>query len=200
MSKASNYRLNSMNKKYPATIYGKEILIEVPIQLCISDFLRGGDCAFDAGANVGSISVAMSRIVGPKGKVFSFEPNPFTLTRIKRDLDVNGCSNVKIIPKAVWSESSKLLPFYCEDSYDAAASRLLWELPNSKQVQVESISLDDFCAEQKIIPDVIKLDVEGVEYQALQGAAHLLKGASPGYRFGILPFASSRRRPRYILG
>ncbi len=168
-----------MNKEYPPTIYGKEILIEVPIQLCIKDFLREGGCAFDAGANIGALSIAMSRIVGPKGKVFSFEPNPFTLPRIKRDLDVNKCNNVMVVPKAVWSESHKLLPFYCEDSYYAAGSRLFYNIEKSTKVQAESITIDDFCSEQNVIPDVIKLDVEGVEYQTLLGSTRIINEHAP---------------------
>jgi FkbM family methyltransferase len=189
-----------MNKEYPVTIYEKDILIEVPIQLCISDFLREGDCAFDAGANVGSLSVAMSRIVGPKGKIFSFEPNPFTLPRIKQDLDANGCSNVQIVPKAVWSESGKLLPFYCDDSYYAVSSRLLSTFANATQVEVETITLDDFCSEQKVIPDVIKLDVEGAEYQALQGATRTIKEHAPVILLEYYPSCPAEEDPVTYLG
>ena len=50
---------------YDKNIYGPHILWEFPIQLCCRDFVRPGDTVLDVGANIGGLSVAMSRIVGP---------------------------------------------------------------------------------------------------------------------------------------
>jgi precorrin-6B methylase 2 len=78
-----------MTEKYPVTVYGERIPWEIPIQLCIKDFLKQGDCAFDVGGNIGGISVAMSRIVGSRGVVYSFECNPYLLPHLKRDVKAN---------------------------------------------------------------------------------------------------------------
>ncbi len=56
-------------------VYGNRILTETPVQLCLGDFLKAGNCAFDVGANIGALSVAMSRMVGNSGQVHAFEPN-----------------------------------------------------------------------------------------------------------------------------
>jgi FkbM family methyltransferase len=168
-----------MAEKYPINVYSKYIPWEIPIQLCIQDFLTDGNCAFDVGANIGGISIAMSRIVGLKGLVYSFEANPFLLPRLKRDLDANGATNVKVINKAVWSKSGELLPFYCDDSYYASASSLINRQQSTTEVFVETITIDDFCAEQRITPDLIKIDVEGAEYNVLQGAKYILEKYQP---------------------
>jgi hypothetical protein len=106
----------------PPTLYGKRILWETAVQLAAKDFLREGDCVIDVGANIGGVAIAFSRMVGPTGLVYAFEANSLILPRLKRDLEINGATNVKIIPKAVWSTSGELLPFYCEISYYSSGS------------------------------------------------------------------------------
>lgn len=69
--------------------FGKRIPWEIPVQLCIKDFLKEGDCAFDVGANIGALSISMSRIVGEKGSVHSFEPNPNLIPVIEEYFKVN---------------------------------------------------------------------------------------------------------------
>ncbi|HEX7446498.1 MAG TPA: hypothetical protein VF306_03070, partial [Pirellulales bacterium] len=50
-------------------IYGGQVPWEIPVQLCLGDLLRHGDCALDVGANIGGVAIAMSRMVGLSGTV-----------------------------------------------------------------------------------------------------------------------------------
>lgn len=168
-----------MSNDIPVNIYGKRILWEIPVQLCMRDFLNEGDIAIDVGANIGGVAIALSRMVGKSGIVHAFEANPFLLSRIENDLKANKVNNVKVIPKAVWSVSGEIVSFYCEKSYYATGSSLLRRDENSTEVKIDTISLDDYCNNFKIVPNVIKIDVEGAEFQVLKGATETLKKFKP---------------------
>lgn len=64
--------------EYPTNRYGESIPWEIPIQLCLKDFLRAGDRVLDIGANIGGLSIAMSRMVGPNGQVHAKHGRPLS--------------------------------------------------------------------------------------------------------------------------
>lgn len=155
--------------------FNQHIRWEIPVQLCISDFLNEGDIAFDIGANIGALSVAMSRIVGPNGKIFAFEANPLLIEPLKKTLDMNEVRNTTVIEKAVTEESLNKVPFYCnEKSYNMASSSLIFH-EGWKKILVNTVTIDDFCKMLGKFPSLVKLDVEGKEYQALLGAEKTLE-------------------------
>lgn len=182
-----------MAEEYPANVYGKAVPWEIPVQLCMKDFVKEGDCVFDVGANIGGVTIALSRMVGPKGQVHSFEANPFLLPRIKKDLDANKITNVILNPKAVWSAPNQTLSFYCEKSYYAAGSSLLRKNQDSVEVKVDTVSLDDYCRDLNIIPKVIKVDVEGAELQVLRGGEEILRRNHPVI---VLEYTTSPTDPK----
>ena len=160
-------------------IYGKRIPVEVPIQLCLKDFLRSGDCGFDVGANIGALSVAMSRMAGKHGQVHAFEPNPKTLEKLRQNLRINQTRNVHVVPKAAWRQTGKNLSFYCDPSGRGAASSLKQWQGHVGQVDVKTETLDEYANECKVVPDVVKIDVEGSEFEVLRGARNLLTRRKP---------------------
>lgn len=159
--------------------YGANILWEIPVQLCLRDFLGAGDIVFDIGANIGGVTVALSRTVGLDGLVFAFEANPFLIPRLKDTITVNKAGNVELISRAVWWESKKLLPFYCDQSHYASTSSLFDAGHKSVKVMVETVTVDDFCLQRSVTPHAIKIDVEGAEYDVLLGAKRLLNEKAP---------------------
>ena len=170
-------RLNLPGER--VTVYGKRIPVEVPVQLCLQDFLGKGDCGFDVGANIGALSVAMSRMVGKHGQVHAFEPNPKILERLYRNIKINRSRNVQVVAKAAWNETGKSLPFYCDPSHRSAASSLKhWE-GFIGQIDVQTVTLDQYADESNVLPDVVKIDVEGAEFGVLTGAKNLLTRRKP---------------------
>ncbi|BCX15610.1 MAG: hypothetical protein KatS3mg097_502 [Candidatus Parcubacteria bacterium] len=136
---------------------------------------------FDLGAHYGYYSVLMSKLY-PQSKVFAFEPDRGVLEILKK----NKRENIEIIPKAVGSFNGKT-KFYSFDLLSSGVSTLnienLKKIPLTQQkpneYEVEVITLDSFCEENKIIPDFIKIDVEGAEEDVLRGSTKLLKNKSP---------------------
>ncbi len=148
------------------------------MQIAAKDFLRPGDVAFDVGANVGGLAIAFSRMVGERGAVHAFEANPRLIPALRADLRANGARNVIVVRAAVWSRSDATVPLYLDASYYASASTTAshegWE-----RLEVRTVSLDDYAAGTDRVPRLVKLDTEGAEHEALEGAAHLIELHSP---------------------
>ncbi len=149
------------------------------MQLAIKDFLKPGDCALDIGANIGGVSVAMSRMVGPRGSIHSFEANPRLVPRLQNNLVGNQVRNATVVPKAVFSKSGETVSFYCENSYFETGSGLGPRGGDYEEVTIETVSVDEYCRLNRLRPSVIKIDVEGAEFQVLAGAENVIREHKP---------------------
>lgn len=175
---------------YEVNLYGDSIPWEKPVQLCLRDFLKPGDCALDIGANVGGLAIAMSRFVGPTGSVHAFEANPEMVKRLVRDLEANSARNVTVVPKAVWRTSGETLTLHIDNSHYSSASSLMHAPPSSHDVEVQTISVDDYCCQAGCSPQAIKIDVEGAEFHVLSGARETLERCKPAIVLEYCPPAS----------
>jgi FkbM family methyltransferase len=134
--------------------------------------LKEGDIFFDIGASQGYYTILASRLVGISGKVYAFEPEPHSLnilTKNKRD-------NVIIVDKAVTYQSGE---FYFYLYRYSTRSSLKAYAPYRRKIKVKGIDLDSFCHYEGIIPNCMKIDIEGGEEDALRGAMKILKNYSP---------------------
>lgn len=178
-----------MNELPLPTLYGPVILWERPVQIAAADFLTPGDTAFDVGGNTGGVAIALSRLVGAAGRVYTFECNPRMVRWIEQDLAANSVSNVELIAKAVYKQARHTLNFYLDESYYAAASSLYRE-PVGKAITVETTTIDDVVREYGCAPHLIKIDVEGGEADALAGAAQTIDAHRPAFVLEHAPGAA----------
>lgn len=162
----------------PPEIYGETILWERPIQIAVREVLRAGDTVLDVGGNVGGLSIAFARMVGGSGQVLAFECNPRMVAWIKRDTAANGIGNVTVVERAAWNVSGASLQFHLHDSHYGSASSLKWEWGQG-EIQVETITIDDVCRRDHLIPRLIKIDIEGAEDEALAGARETIAAHRP---------------------
>jgi len=142
-------------------------------------FVRAGDVALDIGANVGLHSILLSRLVGPQGKLFAFEPNAELLPSLRYTLAHLG--NVRLHPIALSNRHAESQLFVPPD--DSVASLADWTVTSpifshdgpAHVVNCSERRLDDL-VESGVIPqpDFIKCDVEGAELQVFQGALNTL--------------------------
>ncbi|NBS91170.1 FkbM family methyltransferase, partial [bacterium] len=150
---------------------------EPGVQLILRDLIKPGDTCLDVGAFQGDLTLMMSRLVGPKGQIVTFEANPLILERLTNNCISNFLTNVFLIHGAVWHKSDEWLQFF----NNGAASRI--DIKSTEKIEdlfrVKSISLDDFLASNKMIPDVVKMDIEGAEKHALRGFANNLELHKP---------------------
>jgi len=131
--------------------------------------MRKGAVVIDVGAHCGYYSLIAAKLVGDEGKVFAFEPHPANFKLLKRTISFNMCNNIIPINKAVGDTIGKTRLFLHTSGQHSIVRK------GKKHIQVEVVNLDRFFQENKISPDVIKIDVEGAEILTLKGMDRTLK-------------------------
>jgi FkbM family methyltransferase len=149
----------------------------------IEENLRAGDTFWDIGANIGWFSLVASKIVGPNGRVFSFEPSPDVFNLLSAN--TRGQHSIRIIQCGVGNDDA--VTAFASHGPSSSASfveevtkinqRYLPEAPIRKvEVNIRKV---DTLVKQLGPPRVIKIDVEGFELEVLKGATGLLSTARP---------------------
>ena len=165
---------------------------EPEIDLC-NLVLRDGDTAVDIGANFGLWSYHMSRAVGRSGKVYAFEPVPFTATTFGKvarrlgfahnvDLHEAGCGEKagEIEFTLPVSESGAIISGLVHMRRDDARPGKEEHLPYGKTrtIRCPVVRLDDELADADRI-SLLKCDIEGADLFAMRGAKALLERHKP---------------------
>ncbi|MGI0481630.1 FkbM family methyltransferase [Geminocystis sp. CENA526] len=150
---------------------------EPPVQLALRDLCQYGDIVFDVGANFGGLTSVMSRMVGLKGIVCAFEASPRIVGKCQQNLILNGCNNVQLYHTAVYSESYQQIGIYSGKFLNDSIYNL--DQSNDPAYQVNTIALDDFVAKTGLIPNLVKMDIEGAEFDAVKGMINTIKTAKP---------------------
>lgn len=130
----------------------------------------------DVGAHVGIYSMLGSELVGAAGHVYSFEPTPWTFRILTEN--TKKLTNVTIQNQAI-SETDQTLTFAdYGPGYGAYNSANQSGAPDttrqSTKITITSVSLDTFCTNKKLTPDIIKIDSEGYEREVLMGSKGIL--------------------------
>ncbi|WP_406684216.1 FkbM family methyltransferase [Seonamhaeicola sp. MEBiC1930] len=141
--------------------------------------IKAGDVVLDAGAHHGGITVIYSQKVKQEGKVFSFEPDSRNLAVFNKNLDVNSnYNNVEVIEKGLWNKEDTLEFFEAGN----VGSSIFYEGEQSKKVTIQTTSIDNFLNEQNNDKlSFIKMDIEGAEIEALEGAVNSIKKFKPNF-------------------
>jgi FkbM family methyltransferase len=152
---------------------------EVAVQQVLAERVQPGTVFYDLGANIGLFSLLAARLVGPCGKVFSFEPDASVAARLRRNIARNGFENVTVAETGVWSTSGDM-KFVPADpsSPDHGLGRVVSGNDSAAGTPTSCIALDDF-AKTSPAPDGIKCDVEGAEVEVFRGAERLLESRRP---------------------
>ena len=145
----------------------------------IRRFLRPGDHFVDVGANIGYFSLLAAKQVGPGGRVSSFEPSPIIREKFLRNVLVNSTSGViHVFEKAAWKEEAELI-FY-EGPLDHCGVSSLRNFPNSSfKFPVPASPVDHLVPYKEFPVRVVKIDVEGAEYEALLGMRKIIETCQP---------------------
>lgn len=149
--------------------------------------VRVGNTVLDIGGHIGLFAVVTGRLVGREGKVFSFEPTPFTRSVLQEVVVLNGCSEtVEVRGEAVSSEGGVTTFFDTGERISNANSLVKTDLSKA-EIRVPTISVDEFAAERKLKIDCLKIDVEGAELDVLRGARNTFRSDKPVARLGLHP-------------
>ncbi len=147
------------------------VIDELPLKL-LGNLVKDADVVFDIGANIGVISIILSKKMKQGATIYAFEPAPNTFVYLKDTARVQ-TGNAVIIPfNNAISNKQEVLQF---TNLERTTRNHVVTGNQPGTIAVKAITIDAFCAEHKVVPQVMKIDVEGAEYWALLGMEQTLK-------------------------
>lgn len=178
---------------------------EVQVTKLTIKSLKHANCFVDVGTNFGWYTCLASKHM-PLGVVYGFEMDKLNYDLLRKNLEINNCTNVKAYNLAV-SDSSGIIYYEKEDNSPSPSFRQLSknETLSSKNItSMKSVTLDEFFDHEQHKPDVIKIDVEGAEINVLKGARQILGKYRPTLFVEVHPenlpiFESSVEDVLYLL-
>jgi FkbM family methyltransferase len=143
--------------------------------------LTAGDHFGDIGANIGFYSLSAAKMVGSRGTVVAFEPGASAWQSLLANIELNRLEAVIHPFHLAVAEKKGQATLHCRPGIaDGGASLLPREAAGAGKENCATVSLDDFYRESGFPPPTfLKIDVEGLEPQVLQGAREILGGAGP---------------------
>lgn len=152
----------------------------------VTSILEPGDSFFDIGANIGYHTLLASRLVGATGHVFAIEASPSTYARLVANIARNSCGNVAPFNVAV-SNCESDVPVFRKATNSLLTTTTPWPGSDSGfelETRIRAAPLSSIVeAEQIRTARLVKIDVEGAEWQVVQGIRPLLKSCSDRVEF-----------------
>ena len=142
-----------------------------------ADLLQPGDVVVEVGANIGAHTVRLAQLVGKEGRVLAFEPQRLCFQLLNGNVAINSLTNVYTYQKCVGATAGHMMvPELSPDEVHNWGGVSLENIKGNEGEQVECITLDSLNLTKC---KLLKLDVEGMEPQVLQGAVNLLDKCQP---------------------
>jgi FkbM family methyltransferase len=159
----------------PGYLAGTSELLE--LEVLVRNCCLGG-IVYDVGANCGYHAIIATRAVGPKGRVYAFEPMPMLAARIRDNAARNSFDNLRVIETAV-SDIDGEISFGVVGPLSVINGMAMVGHPDTVDtVTVSSIRLDAFCVDHNR-PDLLLIDVEGSEIKVLEGGLQMISQHRP---------------------
>jgi FkbM family methyltransferase len=190
----------------------------------LEELIRPGDYVIDVGANIGMVTALSARLVGPSGSVHAFEPSKEVHARLRTHIQINAFNNVTLHSSALSDHAgeAKLL----SPTVHSGQARVSVDQSDGLHRNALDVQLargDEVLSElNPLKPMLIKIDVEGHEFQTLNGLCNLLgrsdvaviceivtellahAGSTPSDIFnlmsrqGFIPFKIAEKRTRWV--
>ena len=157
---------------------------------------KRGHVVFDIGANIGSHSLPIASYVGEEGKIYAFEPVPWAINKLMRNLELNKFNNLVVESIALSDVSENEVNMDFRASFkigsesgvdrDGKIGSGWWS--ECDHIKVRMDTLDSYVSSHQISRlDLIKLDVDGFEGKVIRGALETLKRFQPVLIMEIAP-------------
>jgi FkbM family methyltransferase len=158
---------------------------ETGVQNAIRAVVRTGAVVYDVGAHAGSFALGTARLVGELGRVVAFDGDPDNAADLRESVVRNNLgARLEVVHAAVWSYTARHgIPFRrggirrSQGGVEVDGQHPV--IGTGEVITVPAITLDDFIADGEIAPQLVKIDVEGGEYEVLRGGATLFTKQRP---------------------
>jgi FkbM family methyltransferase len=136
---------------------------------------RTGWTFLDVGANAGYYALLAADLGGPSARVLAFEPNDDIAAMLRTSAGLSAMPNVEVLTAACGREAGREQLLVSTDPGNTGLSSLVAGLvPDTSEVTVNVVTVDAVCEARGVVPDVVKIDVEGHELAVLEGMEVLL--------------------------
>jgi len=153
--------------------------------------VKPGFAVVEIGACYGEFTIHLSRLVGPEGLVFSFEPFPKYFAIAEKNVALNELANVRLMNQAIGPAEVRSLELDPEANHpygslsqisglDYGARTFAGGAPSGAHASVPCVPLSQFLRAEQVVPDLVFMDIEGCEIQVFPDLEPLLR--SPGKR------------------
>ena len=153
---------------------------EPHIRTILSKFVKPGMHVMDIGANIGTHTLLISKLVGDEGKVYAFEPCKLNHDILFQNLVINKCKNTVLYKYGLGEKKSEM---YIESRWTQSQKK---DNYGAVTLQQSSTSLEDECISILSLDDLelekldfIKIDAEGMEDKILLGGKQTLTKCKP---------------------
>lgn len=141
------------------------------------DLVQKGYYIIDVGSNFGETTLNFAKLTGTTGKVFSFEPDTYCFNKLKSNISLNKFSNIQIFNIGLGSSDAEYY-LSSENIHNRGENKIQINSPMQPNIKVKK--LDDIMDSYQIKKvDLIKIDVEGFEYDVLRGASNTIMKHRP---------------------
>ena len=171
----AGYRMAIDWKRFRSFVYGTW---EPEVISAVTAAVKPGMTVIDIGAHIGYYTMLFAKYAGPSGRIFSFEPLPGNFALLQRNIHLNHLQNVHPLNLAVYSRTEGIT-ITVPDDQPNPGSGSMYQGKGVRDYHVDATSLDDFCEKYSLSPDILKIDVEGAEYDVLIGAIRTIKSCQP---------------------
>lgn len=161
----------------------------------VTDGMPTGGVFYDIGCHNGRYSLPVAKMVGKEGKVYGFEPNPARSKRTRRLITINQVADIFELHEIALDIRTGHGTLYLPDrdylaslNVKAALEELRPSVQGSREwrqslpdsIRVTTYKLDEYVVKNNMrLPNVIKIDVQGAEYNVLAGAEDIIEKARP---------------------
>ena len=142
----------------------------------LDQLLTPGQTFVDLGANEGYFSVLGARLVGPTGRVIAIEPQPRLTPVLERNIALNRLTNVSLVSVAVSDTAGTAALYMAPDTNTGSTGLTRATRYSVGTTTVPTRTLAEVVAEVGLQTiDLLKVDIEGFEYEAILGSADLFR-------------------------
>jgi len=158
---------------------------EIEVQNAICAVVRPGAVVYDIGSHVGTLALGAARLVGQSGRVIAFDGDPDNAAALRENSLRNRLeARLEVVHAAVWSYTATHgIPFRCggtrrsQGGVEADGEQPV--VGTGELINVLAVTLDAFIGAGGPVPQLVKIDVEGGEYEVLRGGANLFANQRP---------------------